>query len=605
MGHVRHSWFCGDENSPSGYLINGFNAGRGYSGNRDMSNVEMIEVLKGPSSALYGRGEPGGTINITTKKPQFEEAGSFKLTGGSFNTYRAEGDYTNAITDNLAFRINGAHEDAESYRDHVYNKKTVLTPSFLYELSRDTKVSYELELVDQEAVMDRGIVAVEGKEFNRNRFYGEPGDGPVKIKALGHQVQVQHDFENDWALTAGASYRTSQFQGTATEATGYIAETNQVSRQRRYRDFNTEDLSLRFEFSGSVETLGLTHNLLVGGDAYEYELDRVVLRYRDNANKGDYAIDFDKPVYRDPKDLPAMGDNINDVELQKGQGVYFQDQIDLSDKWKAMFGMRYDNFSQEITNRLGDTNTVKSSYSFFNPRFGLVYELSNDARVYASYSEGARPNAGVDTKGNAHDPEQSHSYELGIKWDSQALGLRGTAAIFDTKKFNILASAPSGDGSTEAIGEATSKGFELDLAYDLTEDTLVSLAYAYIDAQNAKDIKLWGAPIKKGAGLANVPKHSGSLIVRHFAEIGNYEGNAGFIAKYVGEQVGDFTDQDFKLPSYQLLNLFANVSLNDSLELSFNIENLFNEEYYINSYQRAWTMPGAPRTFKASVKYTF
>jgi len=550
--------FAGDENLPSAYLINGFSAGRGFSGNRDMSNVEMMEVLKGPSSALYGRGEPGGTVNIITRKPQFEQEGYIKLTGGSWSTYRAEGDFTTGLTDDLAIRINGAYEDRDSYRDEVTSKKTALTPSFLYQLTDNTVISYELEYLDQETTFDRGVVVVEGN---------------------------------------------------ATEPRWYDADNNYIVRQRRYRDFDAEDLSARFEFSGSAELLGLTHNLLIGGDAYEYELDRLILRYRHSKEEGPgaYAIDYDNPVYRqDSESLPEMGPNTDDLEEQSGQGIYFQDQIDLSANWKAMLGMRYDHFEQDLTNRRFPDSSYDISKSYFNPRFGLVYELSDDARIYASYSEGARPNSGVDSNGNGHDPEESKSYEIGLKWELAEQGFSGTASLFTTEKNNILASSPNGDGTTEAIGEAESQGFELDLSYELTPDTLVSLSYAYIDAQNAKEITLWDwYVIEDGARLGNVPEHSGTLMVRQFAEVAGYAGSGGFIVQYVGTQLGDFLEQDFELPSYTLVNLFANVELADNLELNLNIDNLLDEEYYANSYMDEWTMPGAPRSFKASLKYSF
>ncbi len=155
--------FAGDENVPSGYLVNGFNAGRGFSGRRDASNIESIEVLKGPGSALYGRSEPGGTINIVTKKPQFDPQGSVELSAGSFSTYRVAGDYTGPLAgDVVAFRINGAYEDADSFRDYFTSKKYTLTPSILVKFSSSTALSYELELVKQEAPFDRGIVAVNG-----------------------------------------------------------------------------------------------------------------------------------------------------------------------------------------------------------------------------------------------------------------------------------------------------------------------------------------------------------------------------------------------------------------------------------------------------------
>jgi len=593
--------FAGDENLPSAYLINGFSAGRGFSGNRDMSNVEKMEVLKGPSSALYGRGEPGGTVNITTKKPQFEEEGYVKLTAGSFSTYRAEGDYTNALSEDLAFRINGAYEDAESYRDTVTKKKTILTPSFIYNLSEQTILSYELEYLDQESDMDRGVVFVEGKPFSDSNFYGEPTDGPVEIEAIGHQFQLQHELSNDWFFNAGLSYRASSFEGSVSEPRFYDASDNSVVRQRRSRDFDADDLSIRFEFSGSTELFGLQHNLLIGGDAYKYELDRLILRYRGN----DFDIDFDNPVYlNDPKDLPVPGANTDDLEEQNGYGIYFQDQIDLSAKWKVMFGMRYDHFDQDFTNRRFPDSSYDISKSYFNPRFGLVYALSDNARIYTSYSEGARPNSGINASGNGHDPEESKSYEIGIKWDLDQ-GFSGTAAIFSTEKSNILSSSTT-SSETEAIGEAESEGFELDMSYELTTDTLLSMSYAYIDAKVSNDYTLFSFyEIEKGARLGNVPEHSGSIMVRHFTELAGYEGSTGFTVQYVGTQLGDFLEQDFDLPNYTLVNLFANVALSNDLELNINIKNLLDEEYYANSYFEAWTMPGAPRSIKASIKYQF
>ncbi|KKK72042.1 hypothetical protein LCGC14_2907870, partial [marine sediment metagenome] len=168
----------GDESIPSGFLINGFSSGRSFSGTRDTSNIDYVEVMKGPGSALYGRSEPGGTINIITKKPQFEEQGSLKVSAGSWQSYRGEGDYTNAISDQLAFRINGAIEESESFRDYHEDKKTVITPSILWLISDTTKLNYELEYVDQSVTFDRGIVAVGGKidALPIETFLGEPSD---------------------------------------------------------------------------------------------------------------------------------------------------------------------------------------------------------------------------------------------------------------------------------------------------------------------------------------------------------------------------------------------------------------------------------------------
>ena len=144
------------------------------------------------------------------------------------------------------------------------------------------------------------------------------------------------------------------------------------------------------------------------------------------------------------------------------------------------------------------------------------------------------------------------------------------------------------------------------MSYRPTSDTLISMSYAYVDAKNAKEITLWDwYVIDDGARLGNVPEHSGSIMVRQFSEFAGHEGSAGFVVQYIGEQLGDFLEQDFDLPSYTLVNLFANVALSDKLDLNVNIDNLLDEEYYANSYFEAWTMPGAPRSIKASVKYSF
>jgi iron complex outermembrane receptor protein len=266
--------FAGDENTPTGYLVNGFNAGRGFSGRRDASNIERVEVLKGPGSALYGRSEPGGTMNIVTKKPEFAPEGSIELAAGRYNTYRVAADYTAPITDSFAFRINGAYEDADSFRDHITWKKSVLTPSLLARMGDSTTLSYELELVNQEAPFDRGVVASpDGKKLGivpASRFLGEPGDGVTEIKAAGHQAVLQHDFNADWSMLVGLGYRDSSFEGFSSDPElvasrqPYYQDATNLSRQRRYREYDTSDFTVRGEVTGRVETGSLTHHLLAG-----------------------------------------------------------------------------------------------------------------------------------------------------------------------------------------------------------------------------------------------------------------------------------------------------------------------------------------------------
>ena len=183
----------GNENMPSGYLVNGFSGGRGFAGPRDVSNIEYIEVLKEPGSALYGRSEPGGTVNIITKKPQFYQQGQLQAELGSDDHKRIQGDYTNGLSDDFAFRINGAWQDSDSFRDYVHHDKFVITPSLYYQINDNSSLTYEFEYVDQQQMYDRGIVVLNG-DFDtvpESRFLGNPNDAPTKGALTRSSIKLQ------------------------------------------------------------------------------------------------------------------------------------------------------------------------------------------------------------------------------------------------------------------------------------------------------------------------------------------------------------------------------------------------------------------------------
>ncbi len=606
--------FAGDENLPSGYVVNGFSAGRGFSGRRDTSNVQAIEVLKGPGSALYGRSEPGGTINIITKKPQFTEEGYIQATAGTYSLYRLEGDYTNAINDDLAFRVNGAYEDAGSFRNTVESNKLAFTPSLTYQITDDTSLTYELEVLDQEAPFDRGIVVVD-YEFGTvpiDTFYGEPNDGPMSIEALGHQLTLQHGLNSDWSVMVGLSYRESSFEGYSSEVelSGgrqlLYTDGETVSRQRRYRDYDAEDLSGRVELSGTVETGDIIHHILIGADAYDYQLDQIQQRWRTAWGAGDttYSVSLINPEYGQAQ--PETGALWDRREDQSTVGLYIQDQIDLTDSLKVLAGFRFDDYSRDFYNYLADSESSQSQTAT-SPRIGLVYEPSNLYTLYLSYSEGFRPNSGTDADGEAFDPEESKSYEAGVKFANNDESLTGTVAIFRAEKSNVLSADPVNSGYSAALGEAESQGIEVDLNAVIADDTTVTVAYAYVDAETSNDIVNvdWGVNIPAGSRLINIPEHKLNVTAMHFMDIAGKESKVGASVTYVGDRLGETIDPDYILPSYTTVRLFGSVNLSDNVVINADIDNLFDKEYYASSYSALWTMPGTPRTAKISVKYAF
>tara|TARA_Y100000589_G_scaffold287126_1_gene287691 strand:+ start:24518 stop:26575 length:2058 start_codon:yes stop_codon:yes gene_type:complete len=583
--------FAGDENLPSGYVVNGFSAGRGFSGRRDTSNVQAIEVLKGPGSALYGRSEPGGTINIITKKPQFTEEGYIQATAGTYSLYRLEGDYTNAINDDLAFRVNGAYEDAGSFRNTVESNKLAFTPSLTYQITDDTSLTYELEVLDQEAPFDRGIVVVD-YQFGTvpiDTFYGEPNDGPMSIEALGHQLTLQHGLNSDWSVMVGLSYRESSFEGYSSEVelSGgrqlLYTDGETVSRQRRYRDYDAEDLSGRIELSGTVETGDIVHHILIGADAYDYQLDQIQQRWRTAWGAGDttYSVSLINPEYGQAQ--PETGALWDRREDQSTVGLYVQDQIDLTDSLKVLAGFRFDDYSRDFYNYLADSESSQSQTAT-SPRIGLVYELSNLYTLYLSYSEGFRPNSGTDADGEAFDPEESKSYEAGVKFANSDESLTGTVAIFRAEKSNVLSADPVNSGYSAALGEAESQGIEVDLNAVIADDTTVTVAYAYVDADTSNDIVNfdWGVNIPAGSRLINIPEHKLIATAMHFMDIADKESKVGASVTYVGDRLGE-TNPDYILPSYTTVRLFGSVNLSDNVVINADIDNLFDKEYYASS----------------------
>lgn len=603
--------FAGDENVPSGYLVNGFNAGRGFSGRRDASNVESIEVLKGPGSALYGRSEPGGTINLVTKKPKFEREGSIEASIGSFNTFRVAGDYTGPINDALAFRVNGAYEDAKSYRDTVKSKKYTLTPSFLARLSKLTTLSYELELVNQKGPFDRGVVAPNGVvgAVPNSRFLGEPGDGPMAINATGHQFVLQHSLNKDWSVLAGLGLRDSSFKGFSSDAELATArqmlyvDGQTLSRQRRYRDYRADDVSARAELTGEIKLGGMVHHTLFGIDTYRFKLDQVQNRVRPTL-AAPYGINIYNPVYGQAAPTPTAF--ISTLEEQRATGIYGQDQIDLTEHWKALAGIRFDDYRQQIANRItGQTSHQEQKAT--SPRLGLVYQFNKAISVYGTVAKGFRPNSGSDFAGTAFKPEESSSAEVGAKLENQDGKLSGTIALYKMRKNNILTSDPVNAGFSMAAGEAESQGLEIDASGELAKDLRATFAYAYTDAKVTKSVldPSFGLAVPAGSQLINIPKHSASLLmIKDFhSEDAKYSLGGGLT--YVGARLGETGVPSFQLPAYTLAKLTASYEPSKKVKFTMDVDNLFDKVYYPSSYSRLWVGAGAPRSITLRTQYVF
>jgi iron complex outermembrane receptor protein len=602
----------GDENNPSGYLVNGFNAGRGFAGPRDVSGIERIEILKGPNAALFGRGEPGGSINLVTKRPTEMLAGKLEGTYGSFDFRRLEADVNVPATDFAAIRLVGFYEAADSSRDTVGSERYGVFPSVLVRFGPSTSLVYELEVTRQEIPLDRGVFALGDnlRVVPRSRFLGEPDLGPNIATALGHQLSLQHDLSPHWSLLAGVGLRDTELKGSSADAElaaarqRLLVDGRTLTREVRYRDYDGDHRVYRAELSGRFEgPLGL-HRVIVGADRDEFDTDLLVRRYRapllstDPTAQQGFEIDIFDPVYgRFP--TPTLSP-INDRTIeQKSWGAYVQDQIRIGDRLEIRVGARYDEFKQSIRIRLNST-LARQSESRISPQAGVVWRVSDPISLYAAYGEGFRPNTGASVGGETFDPETSRSADVGAKLNVG--GLTGTASLFRLRKANILTSDIANPGFSIAVGKAQSQGFDLELARRLPGAIEGLLSYTYLDAEIVSGTRnANGVAISPGDRLLNVPKHTLSAQASRLFKVAERDLRVGAAVLHVSSRLGE-VGTTFQLPAYTTVRLFGSYALTDNIEASVVVNNLFDETYFVNSYARLWIMPGAPCTALATLK---
>ena len=597
--------FVGDGNLPSNFLVNGFNAGRGFGGPRDISGVESVEVLKGPRAALFGRGEPGGTINLVTKRPTSEKEGRVSLSAGSFDTYRTDFDYTTPLSDLVAIRLVGFYEDAESFRDTIETRKQGLSPSIAFQFNDTTQLVYELEYSDQEIPFDRGVIAINGELglIPDSRFLGEPGDGPIETHVIGHQVEFQHDFNEDWSALVGFNTRGTTLRGNATE-NGFAdpdAEGN-FGRFFRFRNYNASYEVFRAEITGSFDTGSLEHRIIVGVDSDEFENDQFALRDRTTNQDINIFNPAFGAVQLPPLD-PQVNGNLDMVETQESIGLYIQDQISITDKLDIRIGARFDDYEQELVNRRFDT-VSEFSETRVSPQFGVVYKVNDAVSVYAVYGENFRPLSGANDD-NGLEPNQSESKEIGVNFELFNGNLSGNVTLFDVDQSNIA--TVDGDFNPTALGEAGSQGFEVDLNGYITDTLSVWLSYSFVDAEtkNAYNDPDFGTEVPAGADLINIPENQLSLQVMKEMEFAGKELNLIGGLLYVDDRNGFFVDQSFRLPSYTTVRVAASYKVTDSITLRAEVNNLFDEEHYTNSFANVWVQPGTPVNGRLTADFRF
>ncbi|MGY2256009.1 TonB-dependent siderophore receptor [Pseudomonas reactans] len=575
----------------SEFYQDGFSANRGYPSTPDAANIERIEVLKGPAASLYGRGDPGGTVNIVTKKPQPEAFTTLQTSAGSWDRYRTAMDVNTPLDSEgkVLTRVNLAVEDNHSFRDHVQSKRVFVAPSFSWQLDPDTSLLVESEFVRHSSTFDRGIVDAPG--VSRSTFLGEPNDGDIDNHNNRIQATLEHHLNDAWKLRLASHYKQGSLWGDASENRALNADGHTIDRRYRERSMGWHDSITQLELRGLFDIGSWQHELLIGTEYEDYRKKERVTAIGGSR----YPIDIYNPVYGKPKPNGARS-GTDFFEQTKSHALNLQDQIIFTDRLRGMVGARFEHFEQSIDDFTRNHAKSKQTHDAFTQRAGLLYQLTPQVGVFANASTSFKPNSGLDANNKSFKPEEGVGYEVGIKSELFDDRLSATLAAFHIEKENVLTLDPA-TNLNRAVGKARSQGFDLQLTGQVTDAVRVIGAFAYIDAEVTKGDKA----IPAGSRILGVAKRSGSLLGVYEFQDGALRGSdLGAAFTYVGDRSGE-AGTNFELPAYHTVDLLAHYKATENVTVGLNLNNLFDEKYYERSYSSYWINPGEPRNLTLSL----
>ncbi|WOE31864.1 MULTISPECIES: TonB-dependent siderophore receptor [unclassified Acinetobacter] len=603
--------FSSDPNMSATVIRNGLTVNRGLSAPRDIVNIAAIEFLKGPATALYGRGEMGGLVNITAKKPQWQSQGIGYFSADTDQKYRTSFEYTAPINADIAYRFALAHEDQKSFRDHVNSNRWFFSPQLSWKISDQTELYFDSEITHQKGLFDRGISAYHGQILmDRETYTGEPEADQNKVSDQFYQLHLRHRLSDEWMLNSAISYKQGKITGSSNEPRSFEAGGEILNRQRRQRYTHTTDQLIQAELLGQMDTSWAKHEILAG-----IELGRLVFdqhQYRcDNGRAGQLnggysnpkrycinQININHPQYGHyPKEMGLFS---NTHEVQDYVALNLQDHMFFNDQWSIVFGARLDHVKQKLDNYLNNIYSHKS-LNEISPRVGLNYKLNDNLSFYSNYGRSFALNTGTDINGHVFAPEKGESYEAGTKYqpaDNRLLGL----AVFYMKKRNALTTNPNDPSYQYAAGEATSQGVELSFQTKLAEKIDLWFNYTYTHAIITKDTY-----IAKGTYLNSIPRNNVNLSLNYtLLAQGARSAGIGANAIYVGKRNGTQNDQgNLELPDYTVINLNAYYEPDDRYRYQLNINNVFDKTYYVESYSEMWIQPGDPINASISMQWKF
>jgi catecholate siderophore receptor len=572
---------------------------------RDTFNIESIEVLKGPSSVLFGRGSTGGVINQVSKVPHLGAAYSASVTGGNGPFIRGAFDVNQPFGDSAAFRLTGMAQHAGVVdRDEVEGDRWGIAPAVTVGLGTSTRLTLSYLYQKEDNTPDDGLPYLFGQPapVDRSTFYGLPDRDFEKTDVHVVTARFDHAFNADLTLRDTLRYglflrdheiTAPRIAGTPTPTTPLTAIN--VNRGHPSRDREDSILVNQTDVTYRLQTWGLEHLLLGGLEVA-----------RETADTTTFTVaGIPVATLVSPNHFPDLS-GVTRVVNQRQEttayslGVYLMDQLTITDWLKLIAGLRYDLFDAEFKNvTLGQR--FDRTDDFVSPRLAVVVQPTAWQSYYFSYGTSFNPSAEALTlaANNANTPpEENRAFELGAKWDFFGGRLGVTAALFRIEKTNARTNDPN-LGVLVLDGEQRVDGAELGVTGTILPGWKVFAGYTYLDSEilKSKDLQN-GIPIQ-GKHLANVPEHTFTLWTTY--DIGKWQVGGGLT--YVSDRFAT-NSNDITVPDHVLLDATVAYRPTRWLEIRLNVLNLTDEAYFDQVYQ-AHVVPGPGRTFLLSANFNF
>lgn len=567
-----------------------------YPVERDLANAERVEVIKGPASVLFGRGDPGGVVNIVTRRPTIEPSGELSVLGGGFGLRRVQGSVSSALlgSDTFAGRISFAAQEDPTFRNigDNTNSRTFIAPAFSWTPSPDTRVYVNSEFTQQHSQYDEGLIAYRGRVplDNISRYYGTPWSryyGEFNSTTL----RIEHDVNENLTLRQIVNGQWGVFHVFASRATGVNAAGTSVTRRESTVDSTFAAVDTQSEAVLKFDTFGIGHTALLGfeyvnGFRHPLSLQGVLP-----------STSFLNPSFGAmPVGLTLQQDLRQKLELF---GFYAQDQIALTPQLQLVVGARFDLGTQFYFARTPTSPRVTPpDQDLFgaSPRVGLIYRPFEPLTVYASYATSFAPQTANVLNVTNPKPETGEQVEIGTRIDIlPTLTLSGSA--FHITRNNVAANDPVNTGFSVITGQQQSQGFEADLAGEILPGWNVIGGVGFLDARITRD-----TTFAVGNRLAGVPTFSGSLWTTYEFHEGWLRGlGLGAGVTYVGQRTGDLNNS-YTVGAYARVDAALWYDFDERWRLSVNLRNITDARYIEQPFNQFNNTPGAPFSAIAAIR---